>query len=360
MNSFPWTAKPLPISTKGKQSPLDIPEILELIFSFLDDFTIRFKVALVCRQWHLLNPRPHLREVTWYQGWDPFRKWKALHNLAQAGRFYYCSLNLGIPRYAPKSTLNEDVLSALARLESKYQKQLEQQSNRTDWCINPDSSSHSKQQASAILKPTGAVLDIQHLKEMHLYLSYVSWHNINSITFPSSLVRLSIKVGRANYARCCLSRILTGCPLLEDFCAEGEALSIIYGLNFTLMLDSKQPLFHVLRLRSLVLVQVAFLQTSLEKLLPHTPNLKELKLVAMLMAGEPCYNWIRLSDSLSANNIILGKAHFLTNGSGMSEVETEKLVQTVYSRLSSELSGAGCHSETPSVGSFPAKQLNSP
>jgi hypothetical protein len=55
-------------------SPLDIPEILELIFSYLDNRNIRRSVVLVSRQWHLLNQNWLVCEVTWNQDWWPLRK----------------------------------------------------------------------------------------------------------------------------------------------------------------------------------------------------------------------------------------------------------------------------------------------
>lgn len=46
---------PHPRSHTGTLSPLNVPEILELIFSYLDTPTLRHTVCLVCRQWLQMN-----------------------------------------------------------------------------------------------------------------------------------------------------------------------------------------------------------------------------------------------------------------------------------------------------------------
>ncbi|KAF9129811.1 hypothetical protein BGW39_003811 [Mortierella sp. 14UC] len=46
-----------------KPSPLDIPELLDKIFTFMSEFTLAFSVPFVCRQWFLLSQRRIVREV---------------------------------------------------------------------------------------------------------------------------------------------------------------------------------------------------------------------------------------------------------------------------------------------------------
>ncbi|KAH7059987.1 hypothetical protein BKA57DRAFT_446100 [Linnemannia elongata] len=50
-------------------SPLEIPELLELIFSFLDDITINRSVVAVCRQWNHLNQHRLYRDLWWDTRW---------------------------------------------------------------------------------------------------------------------------------------------------------------------------------------------------------------------------------------------------------------------------------------------------
>ncbi|KAF9122817.1 hypothetical protein BGW39_009479 [Mortierella sp. 14UC] len=81
-----------------------------------------------------------------------------------------------------------------------------------------------------------------------------------------------------------------------------------------------------------------FRQTHLEAMLRHTPNLKQLKLAAMVGANEYRYNWARLFAALKEHNIILNKALFSNCVTGMSAEETELLMTDVYPQSSTELS----------------------
>ncbi|KAF9106676.1 hypothetical protein BGX29_008825 [Mortierella sp. GBA35] len=51
------------INTAPTRSPLHIPEILEAIFSFVGNLTLRQTVVLVCRQWLLMNRHRVVREI---------------------------------------------------------------------------------------------------------------------------------------------------------------------------------------------------------------------------------------------------------------------------------------------------------
>ncbi|KAF9931897.1 hypothetical protein FBU30_009318 [Linnemannia zychae] len=62
-------------------SPLDVPEILENIFSYIDRYTITTTVVL----FHLNHHRIH-REVTWDMKWQPFETRHALAQLSGAER----------------------------------------------------------------------------------------------------------------------------------------------------------------------------------------------------------------------------------------------------------------------------------
>ncbi|KAK3845638.1 MAG: hypothetical protein J3R72DRAFT_501318 [Linnemannia gamsii] len=56
-------------SNNNKPSPLNIIEPLQLIFSFIDDYTINCSIAAVCRQWNQLNQHRLYRELWWDTRW---------------------------------------------------------------------------------------------------------------------------------------------------------------------------------------------------------------------------------------------------------------------------------------------------
>lgn len=63
-NLFLRTARqPIIQPVRTKPSPIDIPEILERIFYFTDDFTLRRTAVLVCRQWCYINVNRFSRTV---------------------------------------------------------------------------------------------------------------------------------------------------------------------------------------------------------------------------------------------------------------------------------------------------------
>ncbi|KAF9276599.1 hypothetical protein BGZ88_001625, partial [Linnemannia elongata] len=67
-------------------SPLHLPEILIIIFSYLSDDTLRQSVAPVCRLWLHTVRNAMIREVVWFSEWTPNRLSEALSTLPGAGR----------------------------------------------------------------------------------------------------------------------------------------------------------------------------------------------------------------------------------------------------------------------------------
>ncbi|KAK3806253.1 MAG: hypothetical protein JOS17DRAFT_767737, partial [Linnemannia elongata] len=310
-------------TTRTTLSPLDLPEILELIFSYLDNYTTRRSVVLVCRQWHLLNQNRLVREVTWNQDWRPSRKERALRKLPGAGQLYICHLGNG-------SHFIQDALIALLLLESKYQKQLGQCGSTG--VVDGNSDNSSKHTSASTTART--LYNFAPLRELVLYNAFCHSTFIDSFPIPSSLTRLTIKVGYSHYAECDLGKIISRCPLLEYFCADTIGTSGIL-CHLSPFDSSTTP---SLPLRSLVLYNATLSQLELEILLRLTPDLKELKLKAMLWHEGKPYDWTRLFTFLKDNNITLDKAHFSSLGHKMSAMETEQLLADVYPHLSSERS----------------------
>lgn len=312
---------PISTTTRTTLSPLDVPEILEHIFSYIDEHNIRCSVVLVCRQWHLLNQSRLVREVTWNQDWRPSRKARALRKLPGAGRLHVCHLGNG-------SKFMQDAVRALSHLESEYQKQLEQRSNTSAVNNRINIISNKKRTPTS---PSQTIYNSTPLRELVLYTAYCYNTFIDSFPYPSSLTKLTIKAGYSHYCECDLGGILRRCPLLEYFCADtlGSA-----GVRFQLSpFDSTTTLR--LPLRSLVLYNASFSQDELEILLRLTPNLKELKLKAMLWHDGKPFDWTRLFIFLKANNITLDNAQFSTIGCTMSSQEMEQFLDDVYPQLSS-------------------------
>jgi hypothetical protein len=67
-------------------TPIHIVEILETIFSFLDEVTIHQTVILVCLQWLLITRHRVAREVIWDGSGQAKELKQKLHRLPGAGR----------------------------------------------------------------------------------------------------------------------------------------------------------------------------------------------------------------------------------------------------------------------------------
>ncbi|KAF9334935.1 hypothetical protein BGZ91_010671 [Linnemannia elongata] len=331
-------------STKTTPSPLDIPEILEQIFAYLDDSTLRRSVSPVCRQWFFLSQNHLVRDIVWHQSLGSSRKRKLLRKLPGAGRFHYCQLYIPTAQNQCKHPFDMDVMHALDRLESAYrQKQLEREQQRrrksqsnTVVSNNDNRKRHPTSTSSTLYDATSP------LREMNLYLAYARLSCLETFTYPSSLSRLKIALGYPYYAHFDLGKVLRGCPLLEHFCAKGYGPSALRWTQFVLstsnMLPHRQEQQQPFRLCSLILVNIYLPQDDLEFLLRFTPKLNELKLVANIWHDDKKYDWTRLFASLKANNITLDKAHFSTLGKRMSSEEIKLLWTDVCPRSSSERS----------------------
>ncbi|KAK3806227.1 MAG: hypothetical protein JOS17DRAFT_767682, partial [Linnemannia elongata] len=331
-------------STQTTPSPLDIPEILEQIFSYLDDSALRRSVAPVCRQWLLLSQNRLVRDITWHQSLGSYRKRRLLRKLPGAGRFHYCQLFTPTAQIERKHPFDKDVMHALDSLDSAYrQKKLEReqhQRHRSQSNTVVSNIGNGKRHPASI--SSTLYVTTTPLREMDLFIAYARLSYLETFIYPSSLTRLTIAVGNSYYTHFDLGKILRGCPFLEHFCSEGRGLSMIRWSLFVLStsnlvqqwLEQRQPF----RLRSLVLVNVYLPQDELEFLLRFTPKLNELKVMANMWHGDKKYDWTRLFASLKANNITLNKAHFSTLGNRMSAEEIETLWTDVCPRSSSERS----------------------
>ncbi|KAG0315697.1 hypothetical protein BGZ97_007931 [Linnemannia gamsii] len=324
--------------------------ILELIFSYLDDNTICHSVVLVCRQWRLLNQEGRLREVYWQEDWKSTRKERAARKLPGAGRLHCC-----LPKDSRLEAIfnnNKDTIrKVLGRLEAQYQKQLAQRKRR----IRANATNMIKQLSSPWIwtgmpRTMSTLYAFTPLRELNIFIHFNNWESLNTFPFPASLVRLSIAIKFAFYAEFDLSRILKSCSLLENLSVETYAtpgVTLNWSTPFgsttaptpttTTTTTTALAALQSLPLRSLVLSHALLAQDHLENLLPHTPNLKELKLKGMMWFDSRRYDWTRLASCLHNNNIILNNAHFSMFRTETTPEETEYFMTEVHSQSTRDL-----------------------
>ncbi|OAQ36810.1 hypothetical protein K457DRAFT_1901602 [Linnemannia elongata AG-77] len=285
-----------PLVHQLHKAPLDIPEILQLIFAYLDDHTICRSAAPVCRLWHILNQNRYVREDTWNPDWTPARKERVARKLNGAG-LLHCHLA------ANRAQEFAD--------DNKY----------------------------AIRKMLRSLEE----RELVLEISFYAGQWIDGFPFSTSLSNLSIRIEYLHDSEI-LGSLLRRCPRFEHFSVEtqsipGVTLKWIDPFNSSTTATTTTTTtahLHPLRLRSLTLWSIDFAQVDLENLLAHMPNLEDLKLKGMIWSGSTGYNWTRPFQFLRTNNITLDSAHFSSHGIAMSTKETDLFFTNVFSSRSSE------------------------
>lgn len=345
-------------------SPLDINEILELIFSYLDNHTLSVSVVLVCRRWRLLNQRRLLREVYWHEDWKSSRKERAVRRLPGAGRLHCCLPFDGTQEQ--NSTDKYSIRAVLERLEARYQKQVAQRKRDAAFNItNNKSNNNSSRRQSTLWTWTTATIpmtmampalyDFTPLRVLNLFIHFNHGQSLNTFPFPPSLTDLSIAIRFAFYSEFDLSRILKRCVLLESMSVETFAtpgVTLTWSAPFeptktttattattssTSTTMTPPTLKQSLPLRSLVLSHTSLAQAHLENLLPHTLGLKELKLKGMMWVDYMKYDWTQLSACIRTNTITLDSIHFSMHGCDMTPEEKEHFLTEVYPRSTKEL-----------------------
>ncbi|KAG0310433.1 hypothetical protein BGZ97_012563 [Linnemannia gamsii] len=245
----------LPSPSKKPPSPLDIPEILEIIFSFVDDYT-RFKtVVLVCREWCIMNLGT-CKEVVWDGTWESQDLVATLARVPGVGYIRWHS-EVGHDQESHWDRL----IKALKSNHERYLKRLQQQPPRE----------------------------------------------------PSSR-RLSMDGRRDERCEFQMSLLFKACPGLEELRAETDE-GAFYLPGQWIPLETSKPL----ALRALVLRNAHFLQSSLEELLVLTPHLKELKLINLARGNgcypeegqmTSKYQWQGLFQHIRALPLRLRSVHF--------------------------------------------------
>ncbi|KAF9122819.1 hypothetical protein BGW39_009481 [Mortierella sp. 14UC] len=309
-------------------SIFNIPEVLEIIFSYLDDTTIRRTCLLVCRQWHQLTQSRVRREVRWDWRWKRHRLETALTRLAGAHRLT-CTC-ISVHGYGEVDDALYKIIRAINRQATIYHNMVEkrdkqaeqqQQQHRGGW------NQWWGRQGNPLLD------NISPLREVELYSfqqqSGDEKLSRNIFHFPATLTSLKFMGGVYAGTGFWIDQIFTDCPLLEVFHAGSGGPILVNGPWVPPGHDRTKPL----RLQSLVLQNVKLDQAGLEDLLTVTPLLQELKLIELLSTTRldfedlpySYYDWNRLSRRLESLALPLCALQFTIHcGSNLSPVQARQ------------------------------------
>lgn len=277
------------VTRPSKGSPLNIVELLHLIFSFLDDYTINCSVVAVCRQWnHLCRDRLY-RELWWDTRWPDT-------NLA-----YVMSKAPGTRRIRLAcSSLRSgwDQIERVLTAAIEHQEQQGQQSWRS--------------QLWAGRKSLPTMYPYQRTTELEICCHYQIPTLASSgrllFRYPPSLTNLKIDIQQPIIVP--LEVIIADCPLLETLDIRGES-AYLDGTWVPVNHTSGRPL----PMRTLILTNTLLNQVHLEDFLRLTPHLSTLKLISLATSffdEKGIYSWERLVPCLKDRPLI--SCHFSVKG----------------------------------------------
>lgn len=251
---YPSSPLSTPFSSSRPSSPLEVPELLQLIFCFLNRRALRTAI-LVCRQWFLLNQHRLHREFIWDFRWKNSSPLQALGRLGGAE-----SLVLGnSQREFDWKNVDADVLLRSVHASG----------------IDPVARLHIA--AGSLVRTLTGSHPIKELysplRKLELMSDFTEeW--VNKLSLPSTLT--SLKIDKKWKFEIDIARILIICPLLESL-ELWSYYNVIAQGPYT---NQGKGVFPTrLPLRSLVLTHLRAPQPWIEDLLTVTPDLETLKLI---------------------------------------------------------------------------------
>ncbi|KAK3806250.1 MAG: hypothetical protein JOS17DRAFT_767735 [Linnemannia elongata] len=277
------------VTRPPKRSPFDIVELLQLVFSFLDDYTINCSVVAVCRHWnHICQDRLY-RELWWDTRWPDTNLAYAMSRAPGTRR-----IRLACSSLSSEWDLMERVLTAAI----EHQEQLEQPSRR------------SRLWAERKSLPT--MYPYRKTTELEICCQYQTPTQASSrrlfFRYPPSLTSIKIDIQQPIVIP--LEVIITDCPLLESLDIRGES-AYLDGTWAPKNHDSGRPL----PLRTLILTNTLLNQAHLEDFLKLTPHMSTLKLVGLATSFfdvKERYSWESLVPYLM--DLPLISCHFSVQG----------------------------------------------
>ncbi|KAH7055081.1 hypothetical protein BKA57DRAFT_453008 [Linnemannia elongata] len=258
-----------------------LPEVLERIFSFIDDDTLHDTVILVCHQWFSLNQRRVIRELSWNDS-SKTNNTRRLGNLiSRFPKVTHLKWTSSGNNFVSKDA--QRIFQALQRLNNNK--------NQTG------TKSNSSLRAADL---SGS--DTFFLKALPC-LSFIT----------------SLRLCIFQHNSLSMEYILRTCPYLQTLQLESPSTFSLYG-NWISITDNRGTGSLALPLRFLHLENASFSQSSLENLLEVTPRLKHLQLRNLRRQdSEGDYNWGRLYKCLVSLALSLQSIHFSVYGQQAAE-----------------------------------------
>ncbi|KAF9102524.1 hypothetical protein BGX29_004505 [Mortierella sp. GBA35] len=271
-------------------SPLDIPEILQRIFDFVDDnHTLTRTVILVCREWFLMNRYRLVREWVWDSDRKDLKLEKHLTRLGGAGRV---RLHYG---WGSREDRRETIRKAVAVCQDQFDKRQQKRERALAQHHAGGSSSsldnhhylhHHHGSTISFLNRGGSKINKDNVMRwrpimdsplLELELRGAEVYQALPELLPSLRYLTRFYFGTTYGCYVELDRILEACPSLEDlYVGSSSDLALIGSLVTRDHVEKAN-----LRLRSFTLENTRVSQASLEELVSAAPLLDHLHLIGL-------------------------------------------------------------------------------
>ncbi|KAK3806236.1 MAG: hypothetical protein JOS17DRAFT_767692 [Linnemannia elongata] len=287
-------------------SPLDLPELLELIFTFVDTNTLVTSIPLVCRQWFLINQNRSNRVFEWVNSFSDPKVDMALRRLQKADTL---CCRLCEPSLNPTATAIDEKLWKVIR------------ENHNSRYLVPTTSSRRRRYRLGLMPATersraSTALNTKSPDLRQLILEgFISMELVTERFLPyfPSLRILKIHTTHKPRNEFCVRSIMQASPCLETLHFQHTGTMNALELPGAWVEESTGlTTLTRHRLRSLVIINAWIPQASLEDFLVISPLLRELKLVLLQYPYKPgpYYDPAHLLRHIRGLSLDLGNFHF--------------------------------------------------
>ncbi|KAF9288179.1 hypothetical protein BGZ68_000722 [Mortierella alpina] len=311
------------------KSPLEVTEILQQIFSYLDEYNMRMSVVHVCRKWYYMNQHIIMRELVWHTTSTPEDFTKFLVKFPGAGRLRWFSQFRGATRNENTPQWERFVSAIERNCKELQQHTLSQESGS-------ESSGEKRGSNSKSENTRHPRLGRAHLRELELS-GYIQLNKALGDLLPFLRSLTSLMISTYFETSVCMDQILRQCPHLLTLrfssLQKGNIRMHSPWIPLELQHNPKKPI--AFPLRSLILQGAFVPQLDLEELLSMTPRLYELKLINLCSENpsHPQYNRNRLTQHILTLNLPLTSFHLSHDVWGQMHEELQKSLMPLRGQL---------------------------
>ncbi|KAF9148184.1 hypothetical protein BG015_010091 [Linnemannia schmuckeri] len=307
----------VPSQPRSSQKPihaaLELPEVLQRTFDFVDEYTLHYTVILVCHQWFWMNQHRIVRKVNWFESSKTKRFEKVVSRLSRATHMVW-------------HPVSEDWTSKLVQtLAENHSRQLQEQEQGLHGLLGQDAYFQPTTPTThhGILKKRNPLQISRILKDMDVTGTMRMFQRL----LPSLGSLTSLRVQFPGYEVLDIDSVLLASPRLVFLRLESKIKFLLQVAGTSSGEDTAEAATSSLRppLRTFIVENAIVTQPCLEHLLAVSPRLKDLQLRNLyhqrLILVPQIEQWSWLMTKLSAYGISLLSVHFSIHGQPTPEKE---------------------------------------